>query len=130
MIAIKILDKGSVLEFNTGTREFSLFPNLKVLSTLPRSYIHIKCTSIERVNKNNRLFLHSHFSDIEVCTSGQRQAKAANSFDVRQVRQEIFDGVDALLCSELRAMELVNPHIIKGSLFPANLFCICVYSNQ
>lgn len=87
MIAIKILDKGSVLEFNKGTKEFSLFPNLKVLSALARSYIRTKCTSSERGNKNNRLFLHSHFSDIVVLTSGQRQAKAANSFDGRQVRR-------------------------------------------
>ena len=100
MIAIKILDKSSDLKFTKGTREFSLFPNLKVLSTLPRSNIHIKVTSIERVNKNYRLFLHCLFSDIVVYTSGQRQAKSAYSFDGRRIQHEIFDGFDALLCSE------------------------------
>lgn len=58
LIAIKIVDKGSVLEFTKGMREFL---NLKVLPALPRSYIRMKSTSIEAVNKNNRLFLRFHF---------------------------------------------------------------------
>lgn len=45
------MQSNTVSEFDKGTKEFSLFPNKKVLYILARSHVGIECTSVERVNK-------------------------------------------------------------------------------
>lgn len=127
MTAIKIADKGYFLECSQGTRDFILFPEFK--SSLCSAKV-MNCTSVERVNKNNRLFLYSHFSDIVVLTSGQRQAKAARLMELALMEDRYDDKYLMLLtgcCAQNESYgTCTSYHDKRYSLAPNPTLHLCV----